>query len=428
MTKNFLLALAMLLTFANADAQFGNLVNKAKNKVKEKVETTSQSAQAAADEMSYKPSKAALAADPAASDETVGKGYTKSSAYRAGFYEQLDKKLFPFQPYYTADNLVFYQPDSLWTLSVYADFCDKISRQGSMWTDYISRPDGSIVPKTDMAYNSYMANFLADPESLTGYGQMVRCEVMKEAIRFGYVDFTSDKGDANSHWLENDTGEKLQLMESDNERRSRWSKVFDLCKEKVYNVTPFNIIGTHAVSRMKSIEKYKAKGDPESLAIAVRNWRELKCIMEDAENSKLNPKDENYRQLKIQYEKYSDDEMQKLADNVALANSDPVAMPKGCTVSAELQNAANEQGRKRWGDNFVKAIFTTNSWQIFKNPNFPYDIKHRSMNVDFITKENGIYLVNHWVLKQYYVSNNKYGRYDIMAQMVNNITQKVNYK
>ncbi len=103
-------------------------------------------------------------------------------------------------------------------------------------------------------------------------------------------------------------------------------------------------------------------------------------------------------------------------------------MPKGVSVSAALQNKANAEGKKQWGDKFVKAIFTTSKWTEYKNNKFPYEINMRTMDVDFITKEGDNYFVNHRVLKEGVSGGKGTGTYSINARMKQPVKEKVNYK
>ena len=58
----------------------------------------------------YEPSAEAVAADPNAKNTTVDKGYTKSIGQIHAFYEHLDTKRFPYQPYYAWPE--FYRMDT----------------------------------------------------------------------------------------------------------------------------------------------------------------------------------------------------------------------------------------------------------------------------------------------------------------------------
>ena len=112
----FLSALMILACSANAQLNLNRLGKKVKEQVeskKEEVETDveqlteSNHLQQEAEQRaiydykkSYKPSAAALAANPMAADQTVEPMYTKSISEIHAAYEQFDSELFPYQPYY----------------------------------------------------------------------------------------------------------------------------------------------------------------------------------------------------------------------------------------------------------------------------------------------------------------------------------------
>ena len=138
----------LVATPASAQLNLNSLKNKAKNAVKQEVSkqkqkasatainavegndkaaeqttntkqntaTTTQAAEAtekAAEQEQQpeklKPSAAAIAADPGASDQTVRQGYSKTTAeIRAGYEQLLDAEKFIYQPYYEGDNKYFY--------------------------------------------------------------------------------------------------------------------------------------------------------------------------------------------------------------------------------------------------------------------------------------------------------------------------------
>ena len=55
-----------------------------------------------------KPSAAAIAADPGASEQTIRKGYSRPTCEIRAAYEHLDPALFIYRPYYQGDNRYFY--------------------------------------------------------------------------------------------------------------------------------------------------------------------------------------------------------------------------------------------------------------------------------------------------------------------------------
>ena len=109
--------------------------------------------------------------------------------------------------------------------------------------------------------------------------------------------------------------------------------------------------------------------------------------------------------------------------------SEPAAeMAKGVSVPANVKSKADAEARKQWGAGFVKSIFLTSQWSQFKNPKYPYQVMHRSMDVDFIVKEGDNYFVYHWVFKEGVYGGKGTGAFSIMARMKRPTKEKVNYK
>ena len=109
--------------------------------------------------------------------------------------------------------------------------------------------------------------------------------------------------------------------------------------------------------------------------------------------------------------------------------SEPAAeMAKGVSVPANLKSKADAEARKQWGAGFVKSIFLTSQWTEFTNPKYPYQVMHRSMDVDFIVKEGDNYFVYHWVFKEGVYGGKGTGAFSIMARMKRPTKEKVNYK
>ena len=440
MKKLFLLLVANVMMVSVADAQLNNLVKKAKSAVKtatSAVKTASDTKNAAtttseiksnvtsAVKESKKPSAEALKNDPNASDTNVRENYTLSPAQLAAAYENLDAKLFPYQPYYTPEHIAFYQPDSLFTFESYGLFCymlqptENSSTSVGWISDFYPYDKDTLVPVVDITLNSYFATFLSDPNGVLPLLFYVRAGVMCEAFNSGKVKIVGD----SDKYQQNDGVTDYTRYEIEKDRLNRWSTVYHqaqtICREQV----PFNNLGTIAVNLINQYKRQETAGEDSQ---ALRVIRELEFIMNEIENSKLNPHDDNVKALEREYEKYKG-KHEELSKKFYLESQKAVDMPKACTVAANLQQTAAKLAKERFGDKFVKVIFTESNWHVFKNPSWPYNIRHRSMNIDIITKEGDVYMTNHWVLKQLY-RNGNYADYGIMAQMVSPISQKVNYK
>ena len=110
------------------------------------------------------------------------------------------------------------------------------------------------------------------------------------------------------------------------------------------------------------------------------------------------------------------------------ASEPATEMAKGVNVPANLESKADAEARKQWGAGFVKSIFLTSQWTEFTNPKYPYQVMHRSMDVDFIVKEGDNYFVYHWVFKEGVYGGKGTGAFSIMARMKRPTKEKVNYK
>ena len=110
------------------------------------------------------------------------------------------------------------------------------------------------------------------------------------------------------------------------------------------------------------------------------------------------------------------------------ASEPATEMAKGVSVPANLKSKADAEARKQWGAGFVKSIFLTSQWTEFTNPKYPYQVMHRSMDVDFIVKEGDNYFVYHWVFKEGVYGGKGTGAFSIMARMKRPTKEKVNYK
>lgn len=477
MNRNRILALsaAIALAFAvttPANAQFGNALNKAKKAAKEKVvkkaKETKQKVEGSAtdaivnpkdrsvegigvsavksgDESNYcegaygdmenlykkglKPSAGAVAADPKASDTAVEKGYTKSPAQMRGVWENLSAELFPYKPYYDDINKGYYDPDGEAPVIIYAKICrpleeaDRPFGKKGLMSEFFEYKDGTHVPIVDVLLNSYYAEFIADPESYAAYNHFNRARIAHKA--FDSKNVRMNMEDPMKYVAKMGDGTSVNLFEKEYERIARWRDVNMMAEKLAINITPFNIIGASADNAIRRYKKHEENGNIQQMIVTAR---ELQEIMDDL----VNHRDYETRKSDCigtmrQYEPIKDNYRELLQSNHD-ASAPAVEIPKGVTVSASLKSKADAEGRKQWGEGFVKSIFHTSQWTEFKNPKYPYQVMHRSMDVDFIVKEGDYYFVYHWVLKEGVSGGKGTGTFNIMARMKQPTKEKVNYK
>ena len=472
MTHNRILALsaALALAFAittPANAQFGNLLNKAKKAVKDKVEKsvtdTKKKAQSTASdavgnttgkaaasmgvsEMSnsnegryggiedlykkgYKPSAEAVKADPKASVTTVEKNYTKSPAQMRGVWEHLSPELFPYQPYYTDMNKDYYNPDADAPVLIYAKICrlleeaDRPFGKKGLMAEFFQYKDDTNVPIVDVLLSSYYAEFFADPESYVAYNHFNRARIAQKA--FDSYNIKMNVKDPMKYVATMGDGTSVNLYEKEFDRIARWRNVNSMAERLVFSVTPFNIIGASALNAIKRYKQHEAKGDVQQMIVTSRD---LQYIMDDFESrDEYKEHKSDHTDLMRQYEPIRDKYRELLQYNHD-ASAPAAEMAKGVNVPANLKSKADAEARKQWGAGFVKSIFLTSQWTEFTNPKYPYQVMHRSMDVDFIVKEGDNYFVYHWVLKEGVYGGKGTGAFSIMARMKHPTKEKVNYK
>ena len=475
MLKIFALSAVIALVFAvttPAEAQFGKLLNKAKKAAKEKVENKArevknkaekaardavdgavgkaaekagvQGVSSLSDEESntydyegikglykkdLKPSAAAVAADPKASATTVEQNYTKSPAQMRGVWEKLSPELFPYQPYYAKENIAYYDTDGKTPVVVYYKMCDVLEnadrtmRLGGVLSELVEYKDGTCVPIVELLINPYFAEFFADPQGYVPYNHFVRASIVASAMTTKIKLNTKDDG--YKYTITMGDGSTVSLFEKEEPRTGRWHKVKGRAEAMAMSVTPIEIIGGAINNAINRYKKFEAEGNTKQMIITSREIQLMMKHLQGHDNYEQRKKD--FEPLIRAYEPIQDSYRSLLQSNYD-ESAPTVAMPKGVSVSAALQNTANAEGKKQWGVNFVKAIFLTSNWREFKNPKYPYNVMTRTMDVDFITKEGDNYFVNHWVLKEGVSGGKGTGTYSINARMKQPVKEKVNYK
>lgn len=380
-------------------------------------------------EKNLKPSAEAVAADPKASVTTVEQGYTKSPAQMRGVWEKLSPELFPYQPYYDKDNIAYYDADATAAVLVYAKICkvlenaDRTMRLGGFLAEFVEYKDGTKVPIVELLLNPYFAEFFADPQGYVPYNHFVRASIVARAMPTQVKLDTKDDG--YKYTITMGDGTTISLFEKEVPRTGRWHTVKGRAEAMAMSVTPIEIIGGAINNAINRYKKFEAEGNAKQMIITSRELQLMMKHLQGHDDYEQRKKD--YEPLLRAFEPINDSYRSLLQSNYD-ASAPSVAMPKGVSVSAALQNTANAEGKKQWGANFVKAIFLTSKWTEFKNPKYPYQVMHRSMDVDFITKEGDNYFINHWVLKEGVSGGKGTGTYSIMARMKQPTREKVDYK
>ena len=446
-----LLTIGMLLSFTAANAQFDlkKLGDKVKNRVETKVTETviSKKDRIKTDQSNkinaaiprtddvigkigtydykkkYKPSAAALAADPKAADQTVPPGFTKSVSAIHAAYEHLDPAVFTYQPYYKYkelyylndkehdyfhENQFYYLLMKLAALSpgdiYYAAFVG------------IETPDGKrYVTEDEFLRNAYTALFMADPTSAEGWDKFVMAIMFSNQFYESKIFY--NVYDSNKGIVDEKTGNLLptpSLTKYDAVQDSREEAALDLAR----SVISIDFIRNYINGLFTQI---KAETNP---LVKFKLYYQIDALM-----SRVLKKHKNYKESDAANRTlegaYSviDAQRMDIESDARMVSAKPVEVPKGVSVDATTSAKVNALAKEMHGENFVKTIFLGNKWKEFKENKYPYRVMHLSIPVAVIIKKNNKYLINY-----YDVAKSPHGGdWNLMVQM-GATAKPVNYK
>ena len=437
----------MLTVSINVQAQLGGALKKAADKaVKNTANDMKQSANQTATEsvgqatgnaapsatqQNAKPSAAAIAADPRASITTVEDGYTKSPAAIRAAYEALDANLF-FRPYYHPNLRRYYlQDDSApeqnfflqsaqtldqyWSISRrYSGFNeDKIilnfwSETGPYehFTIVDTIPAGNrtpwgcyddcigIMPVGVHVIYSGFALFAADPQGLKPFMRLCEARNAYNAFKGALKVHGGDDGKT----LRN-RPEKLAVKWEDIAKfQSFLWNLANTCAKQ----TPMSVIKDAATYYKEQVAKYDAAND-------ARNTRFYFHLFEVAmffwqESDKKADLAKEMDALFVEYVRYAN-RYNGWVDADA-ANAAPIEMPRtysmSAAVAAKALEVAKNQFENRGTNPFKvdKVVFLTDKWVEGKEPNYPYRVTMRTIEVGVLTNMNGKWVIRQWTLQQ----------------------------
>lgn len=456
-----LIAIITCGTNFTANAQLGGLLNKAKTAVaKDKQNNNNQNAQqnnsnsnSQSNSQSSQEEELRRKLDAARTTETSEPSTESNTSIKDETpkhpmsLNELNKSLFIYQPVDADNNDDFYNPGSEKANNAYIDFCN-----AATMTEYTSRHVGCEVFEfadyqtangvkqvhiTEYAFCAYYSYFMTNPTEVSGYQCYIRARLMQDCYRFDKVrSFPYIRDEERNQWkakypgAENlrkvtlEDGKELNLLETETQRQKRWDDVQGEAEDILLANTPYNVVRSVLKGTLAAIKQCDAAGRS---ADAYNLLREAGYMMEDLGSHPLHSKDEQYQGIYEEYNSYFTQKRLGWLKSAGAASSKPVAMPKAAAVSAEIQNQATAKAKAKFGDKFVKAIVTESDWHIYKEPNYPYNISHRSISVDVIIKENGDYFVSHQDLRQNYAGGS-YSGYDLRNSMKTPLQEKVDYK
>lgn len=428
-----------------ANAQLGGLVNKAKKAVKDKVENKAKmakhEAKAAANQAAK--STASEAGLPVSDDSSDGSSNGNAKGKHPKSLSDLDKTLFIYP---LTEETELYDVTNPKVEKAYADYCNLALQKdfesrpvphGYLeFVDYQSPNGLKQIHVTEYPLAAYYSYFMMNPTEMSGYQCYIRARLMVEGYRLGRGGVYPYKQKAPNEWvavypgakekrnITFEDGKSVTLLETEKARRQRWSKVQDQAEDILHANTPYPVVRSVLKGTLEAIKQCDAAGRP---ADAYNLLCEAGFMMKDLGSHPLHSKDEQWQDIGEQYLDYFNNKRLGWLDAAGFSTAKAVDMPRAASVSADIQNQATAKAKAKFGAKFVKAIVVQGDWGIYKEREYPYNISHRSIAVDVITKEGNDYFVNHEDLRQNYVGG-KYGSYDLRPSMKTPLKQKVNYK
>ena len=234
---------------------------------------------------SLKPSAAALAADPKASDNSVQNGYSRPSSEIRAVYENLDPSLFIYQPYYSGDiKYCYYYNDETKNVldNYYFGFLNKANEEYGVRikpiTNFINNIPGQgdrVVPFGENVMNAGFAEAMADQGNTWPLNHYLRaCSILNYSTEAS----ASSGASATMRDIRNDDGSTIKLVESDVDRLARNRRMQAAARRKLVENAPFGLLDFLAEDINSRYEKQIANG--KFILFYFWEYRELVSLME----------------------------------------------------------------------------------------------------------------------------------------------------
>ena len=204
---------------------------------------------ASAQQEKLKPSAAAIAADPGASEQTVREGFSKPTCEIRAAYEHLDPALFIYQPYYKGDNRYFYYVEAETNVrefhdNCYAWFLMKAQEEyGVRWTAinvFIGGIPGQgdrQVPYGEHTMHAGFAEVMADPVSSQTFNHFLRaCSILEVSAlcALSMKDYNREVRHAD--------GTVNKLVEGESDRIARYRRMRAETERFILANSPFGLL------------------------------------------------------------------------------------------------------------------------------------------------------------------------------------------
>ena len=383
---------------------------------------------------SLKPSAAAIAADPKASDNTVPNGYTRSYAQIRAAYEQLPDNVY-LKPYYHPNLANYYclenpVTDRFFLGSLYTifqaqmpfivlrdnlkyehknGFLGRFMTVGFMCSNFITDtiPEGNkkvypqavlectgLMPFGVHAVFAYCARFAADPEGYFPFEYF--CEAIVGCGNVSDARWNSgsnrDPGTGDDVLLSDGTKSKLVVTpfsKVSSNMIDEVSRLYDIAMK----VTPIMVIKSGASRYYNNIKKFEKE---ENYPLTIYNYFLFETAMHFWKFNSKFTKDETFDFLVDEYDKFRA-LYERTWKNGALISGKPVEMPKTYDRGADFAKKALEVAKSQFSFNVDKVVFTSDKWTEYKEPEWPYRVMHRSTGAALLSKEG-----DKWIIRYYF--------------------------
>ena len=214
-----------------------------------------------------KPSAAAIAADPGASDNSIQSGYSKPTSEIRAVFENLDPSLFIYRPYYAGDNKYFYyvsEDSKKYLDNCYFGYMMKVQEEYGVRikpiSDFVNNIPGQgdrAVPYGEHAMHAGFAEAMADQGNTWPLNHYLRaCSI----LNYSSEASVSYGADATKRELTSDDGRPIPLVESDVDRLARNRRMQAATRRKISENAPFGLLDFLAEDINARYEKQIAKG------------------------------------------------------------------------------------------------------------------------------------------------------------------------
>ena len=326
----------------------------------------------------YKPSAAAIAADPSASDWEVKTGYTKSPAEFRGYYENYPDEYFLYKPYYEGMNTCFYylgdEENNKIHDNSYAFFLMKAQNEyGKGYTsimNFIGNIPGQGDRQVPYGEETIMAGFaevVADPAEAMPLLHFFRSVAIMEVSAQAAISPYASRN-ANDKVVKT-ADQTIRLVESDTERLGRLRRLLLEVEDDIRQGAPFNALEFMADFIYNRYAQRKAKG--QFVYFDYLEYKEAVSLLHmhpDAQN-KADVIKKHDRQLEdVDYDR---NEFYK--GNASKAGSAASGMTMAQIPKAGMSDAAMESKLKAAavtalnGANVVKVIIRDAGWNYDKD-------------------------------------------------------------